>query len=171
VIAVPTRVRELSRQLSATRDSGVARDVGLIGARIALTWLFIYHGAATLFGWFGGAGIDSATIFFATVAHLHPGGFWAVLTGVIELVGAVAVGLGVFGRLGAASLLGVMVGAMATVTFRNGIVSSAPGGGYEINVALATLSLVVAVIGTGRYSLDVLLRTRLGRASTPKADS
>jgi uncharacterized membrane protein YphA (DoxX/SURF4 family) len=47
-----------------------------------------------------------------------------------------------------------MVIAMVTVTFGNGIVSSAAGSGYELNVALAALALVVAILGTGRLSLD-----------------
>jgi putative oxidoreductase len=171
MIAVPDRVRELSRQLSATLDSGVARDVALLGARIALAWIFIYHGAATLFGAFGGSGLHSASIFFATVAHLHPGGFFAVVCGVTELVGGAAVGVGIFGRIAAASLVVVMVMAMVTVTFSNGIVSNAPGAGYELNVALAALALVVAIVGTGRYSLDVALGAYLSKPSAPKGAS
>jgi putative oxidoreductase len=171
VSAVPTRVSELARRLSATRDSPVARDVAMLGARIALAWLFIYHGAATLFGSFGGSGLHSATIFFATVAHLRPGGFWAELTGIIELGAGVAVGIGVLGRLAAASLVGVMVGAMVTVTFDNGIVSSATGGGYEINVALAALAFVVAMLGTGRFGLDTVIRSMTRRTAPNGGDS
>jgi putative oxidoreductase len=172
---VQTRVRDLSRQLSATRDTPYARDLALIGARIALAWLFIYHGAATLFGWFGGSGLHSATIFFATIAHLRPGGFWAAVAGVTELVGAIAVAVGLFGRLGAAGLVVTMAMAMATVTADNGIASTVAninkgGGGYELNVALAALALVIAIMGTGRFSLDVLLRRYLTRPSEPKRD-
>jgi len=57
--------------------------------------------------------------------------------------------------------------AMATVTWSNGIVSAAPGGGYELNVALAVLALAVAILGTGRFSLDVVLRTLLSRRHHP----
>lgn len=63
-------------------------------------------------------------------------------------------GLGIFGRLAAAGLVGDMVVAMVTVTFRNGIVGNAAGSGYELNVALAALALVVMILGTGRLSLD-----------------
>ncbi|HEY2301719.1 MAG TPA: DoxX family protein [Acidimicrobiales bacterium] len=171
MIAVPTRVRELSKQLSATKDSDVARDVALLGARIVLAWIFIYHGAYTLFGAFGGSGLHSASIFFATVAHLHPGGFFAVVAGVTELVGGAAVGVGIFGRIAAVGLVVVMVMAMVTVTFSNGISSVAPGGGYELNLALAALALVVAILGTGRYSLDVALRTYASKPSAPKVEA
>jgi putative oxidoreductase len=169
-------VRELSRQVSATRDTRLARDVALLVARIALAWIFIYHGAATLFGAFGGSGLHSSTVFFASVAHLRPGGFFAAAAGITELVGGAAVGLGIFGRLGAVGLLVVMVMAMITVTFSNGIVSTAAnvsghGGGYELNVALAALATVIAVMGTGRFSLDVVLRRWLAPDSPSKAHS
>jgi len=176
VTAVQTRVRDLSRQVSATLDARSARDVGLLVARIALAWLFIYHGAYTLFGAFCGSGLHSATLFFAQVAHLHPGGFFAAAAGITELVGGAAVGLGVFGRLGALGLVVVMVMAMITVTFSNGIMSTASnvsghGGGYELNVALVALAAVIAIMGTGRLSLDELLRRMLLRDSPAKAHS
>ena len=48
-----------------------------------------------------------------------------------------------------------------TVTFGNGIVSNAAGSGYEINVTLIALALVIVLLGTGRFSLDVVLRAQL----------
>jgi putative oxidoreductase len=171
VTVVQTRVRDFSKQLSATRDSGVTRDVALLAVRIALAWLFIYHGAATLFGAFGGSGLHSATVFFATIAHLRPGGFFACVAGITELVGGVAVAVGILGRIAAVGLVVTMVMAMITVTFSNGIVSNAPGAGYELNIALATLSLVIALMGTGRYSLDVLLRPFVARVLGSKGHS
>lgn len=156
------------RWAAAAKDSVAARDLALIGARIGLAWIFIYHGTATLFGAFGGPGIQRASIFYGTVAHLHPATFFTVLGGVIECFGGAAVGVGVFGRLAAAALVGDMAVAMATVTFSNGIASSLPGGGYELNLALATLAFVVALLGTGRFSLDAALgalwRSRAGGA-------
>jgi putative oxidoreductase len=161
---LPTRVRELSSQLSETRTTPLARDLALLGARLGLAWLFIYHGGTTLFGIFGGTGLHQSSNFFGTVAHLHPAIFFAALAGIIEFFGGIAIGVGVLGRLAGAALVGDMVIAMATVTFGNGIVSNAPGAGYELNVALATLALVVAMLGTGRWSLDVALRTCIERA-------
>ena len=172
MIAAPPRVRELYRQVRATRDAPLTRDVALLGARIALAWIFIYHGAGTLFGAFGGAGIHKASIFYGTIAHLHPATFFAVLGGTIECFGGAAVGLGIFGRIAAAGLTGDMIIAMATVTFHNGIVSNAPGSGYELNLALAALAFVVALLGTGRFSLDVGLRALLAeRGAAASTDS
>jgi putative oxidoreductase len=157
VSGLTTRLVEANDRVRATRDTRLARDLGLLAARIGLAWIFVYHGAATLFGAFGGSGIHQQAVFFSTVAHLQPATFFAVLGGIVEFFGGLAVGLGIFGRIAALGLFGDMVIAMATVTFGNGIVSNAAGSGYEINVALAALALVVAALGTGRFSLDVLL--------------
>jgi putative oxidoreductase len=156
-------VYQKSRELQETRW---ARDAALLAARVALAWIFIYHGAGTLFGAFGGPGVHRASVFYATVAHLHPATFFTVLGGIIECFGGAAVGLGVFGRLAAASLVGDMAVAMATVTFANGIVSTAPGNGYELNLALAALAFVVAVLGTGRLSVDTAIEHLWARSGT-----
>jgi putative oxidoreductase len=155
---IPDRFEDAYRRLHEVKDRRLTRDAALLGARVALAWIFVYHGAYTLFGAFGGPGIHRASIFYGTIAHLHPATFFTVLGGSIEFFGGIAVGLGLFGRLAAASLVGDMAMAMLTVTFANGIASSAPGGGYELNLALAALAFVVALLGTGRFSLDFGLR-------------
>jgi putative oxidoreductase len=153
-----SRARSALALLRTTRDAPASRDIALLVARVALAWIFIYHGAGTLFGAFGGSGIHPQAVYFAHVAHLHPGTFFAVLGGIIECFGGAAVGLGILGRLAALGLFGDMVIAMITVTFANGIIGNSAGSGYELNLALAALALVVAIMGTGRLSLDVYLR-------------
>ena len=171
--AVQTRALEAWKQVSATRDTPIARDLALLGARIGLAWLFIYHGARTLFGAFGGPGVHQASMFFGNVAHLHPATFFAALSGIIEFFGGIGVGLGILGRLAAAGLVGDMVIAMVTVTFGDGIASNSVnlsrGGGYELNIALAGLAFVVAVLGTGRFSLDEVIKAFVSRSSTSQS--
>jgi putative oxidoreductase len=157
------RVSRANEQFRATREAPTARDLALLGARVGLAWIFIYHGAGTLFGAFGGSGIHPQALYFAHVAHLQPATFFAVFGGIIECFGGAAVGLGIFGRLAALGLVGDMVIAMVTVTFGHGIIGNATGSGYELNVALAALALVVAIMGTGRLSLDAALRRLVGR--------
>lgn len=153
------RARELYAAVAATKTTRSAKDVALFVARMILAVDFVYHGSGTLFGAFNGAGIHEASRFYGNVAHLRPGLFFAALGGSVELLGGVAVGLGILGRLGASGLVGDMCIAMITVTFRNGIVSTAPGGGYELNLVLAGLAFSVAVMGTGDLALDTLLRS------------
>jgi putative oxidoreductase len=153
-----SRVYSAHALLRSTEDAPASRDIALLAARVGLAWIFIYHGAGTLFGAFGGSGIHPQAVYFAHTAHLHPGTFFAVLGGIIECFGGAAVGVGLLGRLAALGLVGDMVIAMITVTFGHGIIGNSAGSGYELNVALAALALVIAVMGTGRISLDALLR-------------
>jgi putative oxidoreductase len=129
--------------------------------RTALAWIFIYYGAAKLFGWFNGPGLHQTALYFANTAHLHPGGFFAVLGGLIEFGGAIALAFGVVSRLAGLALFGDMVMAMITVTWTNGINSEKLPAGYELNVALAVLALVVVLLGAGRFSVDALVERRL----------
>ncbi|HET6915080.1 MAG TPA: DoxX family protein [Acidimicrobiales bacterium] len=158
MIARQSQARDLYSRLSGIREARNARDLALLAVRVGLAWIFIYNGAAKLFGWFGGGGLHQSTQFFANVAHLHPAGFFSALAGVIEFFGAIGVGIGILGRLAALALAGDMVVAMATVTWGNGIASNAPGQGYALNIALLTMAVGVALMGTGRFSLDEALR-------------
>lgn len=162
----PGRVETLRHSLQSPglRDTRV--DVALAAARVALAWIFIYHGAGTLFGLFHGPGLHAEATFFSTTAHLHPGLFFATLSGVIECFGGLAVGVGLFARLAALGLFGDMVIAMVTVTFKNGLVSNAIGSGYELNLALAALAVVVVVLGAGTFSGDALLRRWLNQRTS-----
>jgi putative oxidoreductase len=159
-------------KVRASAHAPATRDVALLVARICLAWIFIYHGAGTLFGAFGGAGIHNEAIYYSTVAHLHPGTFFAVLGGIIECFGGAAVGLGIFGRLAALGLVGDMVMAMITVTFTQGLVGNATGIGYQLNLALIGLAFVICLLGTGRLSLDYALRSVFMRSrETPAVPS
>ena len=136
-------------------------DCALLIARIVLAWIFIYYGGGKLFGWFNEGGIHATAIYFSQSAHLHPGGLFAVLGGVIEFFGAIAVGLGLFSRLAGIALFGDMVMAMITVTWATGINSRTAPPGYQLNLALAGLALVVTLLGSGRFSLDAMVERSL----------
>jgi putative oxidoreductase len=137
-------------------------DVAIIAVRIVLAWIFIYYGAGKLFGAFNGPGIHRTAVFFADTAHLRPGGLFAVLGGVIEFGGAIAIALGLGSRLAAIALFGDQVMAMITVTWANGIGSLTGKTGYEFNLALAVLALAVVALGAGRLSIDNVIGRRLG---------
>lgn len=143
-----------------TRTGSTEGDVALVAVRVALAWIFTYYGGAKLFGWFNGGGIHRTADFMANTAHLHPGTFFAVLGGVIELGAAIALLLGLGSRLFALALVGDMVMAVITVTGQNGIDSAKADSGYELNLALAVLALVVVLLGAGRFSLDALAERR-----------
>jgi putative oxidoreductase len=162
--AQPTARRRGGALLEAvisTRTAALPVDLALIAVRTALAWIFIYYGAGKLFGSFNGPGIHQETLFMANTAHLHPGGFFAVLGGVIEFGGGIAVALGLGSRLAGLALFGDMVMAMITVTWATGINSRSNPPGYQLNLALGVLALVVALLGSGRFSLDALIERRV----------
>ncbi len=147
--------------LVSTRSSVLSGDLALVAVRTALAWIFVYYGASKLFGSFNGPGIHQTAQFMADTAHLHPGELFAVVGGVIEFGGAIALALGLASRLAGLALFGDMVMAMITVTWANGINSEKLPAGYELNVALAVLALVVVLMGAGRFSIDALVERRL----------
>jgi putative oxidoreductase len=156
-----SRGRAWLAALVRTHNTALPTDIALVAVRIALAWIFIYYGAGKLFGWFNGPGIHQTSVFMSDTAHLHPGGFFAVLGGVLEFGGAIAVALGLGTRLAGIVLVGDMVVAMITVTWVNGINSEKLPAGYELNLALAALAFVVTLLGAGRFSADAFVEQRL----------
>jgi putative oxidoreductase len=150
--------------LFRTEPSTLGTDIAAVAARIVLVWIFIYYGAGKLFGAFNGPGIHETSLFMAQTAHLHPGGFFAVLAGVIEFGGGLALAFGLASRLVALALLGDQIIAMITVTWSQGLTSSiAPG--YQLNLALVALTIVIVGIGAGRPSLDTIIGRRIRAGS------
>ncbi|HET9089667.1 MAG TPA: DoxX family protein, partial [Acidimicrobiales bacterium] len=141
--------------------SPLARDVALVVVRVVVAWIFIYYGAGKLFGAFDGPGLHRTALYFSQTAHLRPGGLFAVVGGVIEFGGALAMALGVATRVAALALLGDQVMAIITVTWHNGINSLSATPGYEFNLTLCALAVVVIVFGAGRLSFDAVLARRL----------
>jgi putative oxidoreductase len=169
-ISVPrSRIRSLLAALLSTRTAALPADCALIAARTVLAWVFIYHGSRRLFGWFDGPGIHDSGVYFAQTAHLHPGELFAVLGGVIEFGGGIALALGLASRLAGAAIFGDMMMAIITVTWSNGINATGGKSGYELNLALGVLALVVGFFGSGRFSIDALLERRLRPAEAPSA--
>jgi putative oxidoreductase len=158
------RSRAALRLVFGVRASPVPVDLAVTATRVALAWIFIFYGAGKLFAAFNGLGIHRTALYFDDVAHLHPGGFFAVLAGLIEFGGGIAVAIGFATRLAGLALFGDMVMAMITVTWATGIDSVNPSPGYQLNIALAVLALVVILLGAGRLSIDALISQRLGVA-------
>ena len=156
--AHPSRSREALRHVFGVRPAAPLVDAALTAARVALAWIFIYYGAGKLFGAFNQGGIHGTSLYFSNTAHLHPGGFFALLGGLIEFGGGIAMALGFATRLAGLALFGDMVMAMITVTWATGI-NATPG--YQVNLAVGVLALMVALLGAGRFSIDAVLERRL----------
>jgi len=165
--AVPahtSRFRELLAILFSSRTAALPADIALIAVRAVLALLFIYHGGRRLFGWWNGPGLDASAHYFANTAGLSPGKFFALMGGLIEFGGGIAIGIGFLARLGGAGIFVDMMMAIVTVTHSSGLNATTGKAGYELNLALGTLALVIAFFGAGRFSIDAVLERRLQAA-------
>ena len=164
------RSRQWLRTLFGTTSGGLAMDIALVAVRVALAWVFLYYGAAKLFASFPGAGpngLHQTALYMSHAAHLRPGGLFAVLAGVTEFGGGVAMALGFCTRLAGLALFGDMALATVTVTWSTGLSSATSPPGYQLNLALGALAAAAALIGAGRYSLDALVSVALDRRGRP----
>jgi putative oxidoreductase len=125
---------------------------GILFLRVIVGLLFFAHGAQKLFGWFGGPGPRGTAGFFGSLGfrrqHALP---MAVMAGLSEAAG-VLFALGFLTPFAALAMASVMVVAVGTVHFRNGI--WATNGGYEFNLVLWSVAIAVAASGPGRFSID-----------------
>jgi putative oxidoreductase len=131
-------------------------DVALLVLRLTLALVIFPHGAQKLFGWFGGYGF-SATMAAFTEQMGIPGliAFLVILT---ESVGALALAAGAFGRVAAAGIGAVMIGAVVTTHLPYGFFMNWSGtqGGEGFEFHLLALGIVAALIlkGSGAASVD-----------------
>jgi len=142
----------LSRILST--DNATAA----LALRIPVGIIFAAHGAQKLFGWFGGYGLDGTGQFFGSIG-LNPGYLMALLAGLAQFLGGLALVLGLAVRPAAAALAFAMLVAIFAVHFSKGFFMSS--GGYEYALALFTASVALLFSGAGRFSLDRALTSGL----------
>jgi putative oxidoreductase len=110
-------------------------------------------------GWFGGPGPQGTARFVASLGW-RPARAFALLLGATELLGGLALGVGLATPLAAAALIAVLANAAWVVHRRHGLWNSA--GGWEYPLVLITAALALAYTGAGRFSLDHVLGWQLG---------
>lgn len=127
--------------------------IGLLIARLIFGLVMAAHGTQKLFGWFGGYGLN-ATGEFMTSLGFNQGRTFAAMASIIEITSGLLVALGLLGPVGPALMISVMIVAVATVHWKNGLFAAKNG--IEIPLLFAAAALMFAVTGFGRYSADVL---------------
>jgi putative oxidoreductase len=138
---------------------------GLLVGRLVVGLGIAAHGAQKLFGWFGGPGIAGTAGYFESLGY-RPGRFFAGAAALGEFVSGLLLALGLFGPVGPALLLAVMIVAM-TQHWRNGFF--AMNNGVELPLLYASAGVALAFTGPGIYSLDEALG--LGELSNPSVES
>ena len=124
-------------------------NVGLAILRIATGSIFAAHGAQKLFV-YGVSGITGA---FGSMGIPLPG-VTGPLTGLVELLGGLALIVGLLTRLAGLGLTITMLGAIGFVHLAAGFF--APNG-VELPLALLASTTAIAFAGAGRYSVDAMI--------------
>ena len=121
--------------------------------RIVVGGVLVGYGAQKLFGLFGGDGLDGTADYFDFVG-LTPGALFAPIGGLTEMLGGLALLLGVATPLAGAGVLAVMIGAFDVIrsSSEQPFYPSMSGAGWELMLAVGAAVLVLA--GPGRYALD-----------------
>lgn len=123
-----------------------AVDFSLLLVRIAVGVIFAAHGSQKLFGAFDGPGLT------ALVGQMGPIGY---LVAIGEFFGGLGLIVGFLTRFSAASLIVIMIGAIAMVHGKNGFFLQ--NSGFEYNIALIGLLVPILIAGPGRYSIGCCL--------------
>lgn len=123
-------------------------DWGLLVIRLALAAGFIAHGFQKFaaldktVGFFEGAGLPAVL---------------AYLVSAIELLGGIAMLLGVFTEIAGILIALVMLGAIILVKFKMGFL-----GGFELDLAYLAMAAAIALSGPGKYSIVCLFKKKEG---------
>lgn len=118
-------------------------DYGLLIIRIGLA-MFMIHGFQKL------TGLDGTAAFFANVG-IPAAGVFAVIVGLVEFFGGLAMLLGVATRVAGALLATVLLVAILTVKLKLGWPA------IEIDLAMLSMALGVGLAGPGKLSLREML--------------
>ncbi|WP_138841974.1 DoxX family protein [Rhodococcus pyridinivorans] len=132
----------------------LARDLGILVARLVLGVIFLAHGLQKFNSWgyegtkagFEGMGVPAPAVsaFVAT---------W------IEILGGLALILGVLVPVFGVLLFLLMLGAFFIVHVENGIYVG--DGGFELVAALGAGALLLAAVGAGAFSVDRFLARKV----------
>ena len=131
--------------------------------RVLLALVILPHGLQKTFGWFGGWGVDGTLRWFESALGVPAP--LALLVILAELLGAVALALGLFSRLSALGIALTMLGAIALVHAPSGFFmnwsGTQNGEGFEYHLLALALSVPLVVKGGGAWSLDTWLSARV----------
>jgi putative oxidoreductase len=123
-------------------DDRNAVNVSLLLLRVIVGIIFAAHGAQKLFGAFGGPGLAEV------VKNMGPLGY---LVTIGEFFGGLGLVVGFLCRFSAASLIVIMIGAIAMVHGKNGFFLDK--GGFEYNLALIGLLAPILIAGPGTLAI------------------
>jgi putative oxidoreductase len=156
---IPERI-VFGRPLEASEDSSIhlapRPGTALLG-RVALAAIFLVSGSAKI------ADVAGTAAYMAAAGIPYPETL-AMLAGVVEILGALAIALGALTRIGALGLLVFLI--PTTILFHNFWALEGDEQRMQLvqflkNLGIAGGLLLLISYGPGRYSIDSLLRRPL----------
>jgi putative oxidoreductase len=147
-------VRRLVSALTATNA-----DATQLVARVTAGAVLIPHGLQHLVGAWGGPGLQGTTAFFTQYLGLP----YVTVPFVIgtEVIGGALLIAGLFSRVAALALAGMMIGATVSVHLPHGFFmnwfGTQKGEGYEYHLLAIGIALALIISGAGMWSRDAAL--------------
>ena len=124
--------------------------------RIAVGTVLLAHGLQKALGWFNGFGWNASMQYFTGYVGLPAP--LAALVILIESLGSLFLIIGFAGRINAALAGFVMIGAFFVDHVHNGFFMNwfgkQKGEGFEFDILFIAIAFVVAVNGSGAFSVD-----------------
>lgn len=126
-------------------------DFALLVLRLALGAVFVMHGLQKLVpSAIGGGGGIAGFTQSLTDLNVPAPQVMAWVVAICEAAGGALVAIGLFPRIAALGLLGIMIVAILKVHLRNGFFAPA---GFEFPMVLGAITLAIVVAGAGAISL------------------
>ncbi|MCM3676013.1 DoxX family protein [Peribacillus simplex] len=122
------------------------QEIGTFLLRVMLGISFFLHGLSKFKG-----GLDNTSGWFQSIGIP---GFMAYVVGIIELVGGIALIIGLGTRIISALLVFIMAGAIVYVKFPAGFMGNGEGTGYELDIVLMIIALHLVLNGSRFLSID-----------------
>lgn len=128
-------------------------EIGTLILRVVLGLIFFVHGLDKFQG-----GIENTAGWFSSIGLP---GFLAYGVALVELLGGIALILGLFSRVVSGLLALIMVGAIVKVKLAAGFLN-----GYELDLAFLAIAVFIAMNGSKAYALDQIILKGKETAST-----
>jgi putative oxidoreductase len=125
-------------------------EVSTLLLRVILGLTFFIHGVVKIQG-----GIENTVGWFESIGLP---GFMAYGVTLLEVIGGIALVLGLFSRIVSALFALLMIGAILKVKLALGFLGNGQMAGYELDLALLAMAVSIAITGSKAYALDQIFK-------------
>lgn len=124
-------------------------ELSVVILRVVLGFTFFIHGLVKFQG-----GIENIVGWFSSIGLP---GFLAYGVALIEVVGGLALVVGLFTRWVSILIALLMIGATLKVKLAVGFLGNGQMAGYELDLAFLAMAVSIAITGSKAYALDQLI--------------